>query len=632
MKTKRLLSVLLSIAVFALSISACSGKAGPQGPQGEQGTPGLNGSQGLPGKDGSNGRDGSNGTDGVSIVSVVKTGSDGLTDTYTITYSNGTTSTFTVTNGAKGEQGSQGPQGNPGADGHTPIITIGENGHWYIDGVDTDVVAQGPQGTIGPQGPQGEQGISIISSLVNEDGDLVITLSNGQVINAGHIKDIDTYAVNFYIGEDLIDTQIVNKGDRVSRPGSNLLEGYIVNDWYYLDGSTQESWKFFAYGVYEDINLYADFSYRQYTITFVDNTFNCNIAPLQVTFKHNYVLPQPTETGYTLSWVDSNDEVWTNGNYTLTSDITLYARWTIKQIAITLNPNGGTVSQDTIYITYNESYSLETPASDSYLFDGWYCNDSSIANSGDNWTYTDEDIVLTAHWRSPFVIEDNILISCDTSIKHAIIPEGVIEIKDSAFANSHLALRQVTFPSTLKTIGSYAFNYCRNLQAIDLPTGLTTIKNDAFYGCTSLTSLVIPNTVTYLGSQAFRLCTHLESVIVPGSISTINHSAFYGCDVLSDVTLGNGIIHICEDAFFSDNLSTIVIPNTVTTIDGYAFGSNCNMTAAYVPSSVITMGGNVFYACYEATIYCQATSKPTGWDDKWNSSNRPVEWGVSSSV
>ena len=69
-----------------------------------------------------NGRDGK---DGVGIVSIEKTGTIANADTYTITYTDGTTTTFTVTNGKDGK------------DGATPVITIGENGHWFINDVDT---------------------------------------------------------------------------------------------------------------------------------------------------------------------------------------------------------------------------------------------------------------------------------------------------------------------------------------------------------------------------------------------------------------------------------------------------------------------------------------------------------------
>lgn len=99
---------------------------------------------------------GEKGNDGVSIVSIEKTGTSGLKDTYTITYSDGNTSTFEVTNG---EQGIQGIQGVKGDDGHTPSITINEEGNWVVDGQDTGIKAQGEKGPKGDQGEKGDQGV-----------------------------------------------------------------------------------------------------------------------------------------------------------------------------------------------------------------------------------------------------------------------------------------------------------------------------------------------------------------------------------------------------------------------------------------------------------------------------------------
>lgn len=139
------------------------GKPGIQGEPGKDGhTPeikiGENGNWIIDGEDtgisaiGQDGVDGVDGEDGVSIVSIEKTSSEGLIDTYTITYSDNTTSTFTVVNGEKGEQGIQ---GEPGKDGHTPEIKIGENGNWVIDNIDTDIKAQGLNGSDGLDGKDG---------------------------------------------------------------------------------------------------------------------------------------------------------------------------------------------------------------------------------------------------------------------------------------------------------------------------------------------------------------------------------------------------------------------------------------------------------------------------------------------
>ena len=136
------------------------GEQGIQGIQGEKGedghTPvigiGPNGTWIIDGVDSgisATGPKGENGKDGRSIISISLTSSEGNVDTYTILYSDNTSSTFKVTNGEdgkQGEQGIQGIQGEKGEDGHTPIITIGENGNWYVDGVDSGFLAKGEQG------------------------------------------------------------------------------------------------------------------------------------------------------------------------------------------------------------------------------------------------------------------------------------------------------------------------------------------------------------------------------------------------------------------------------------------------------------------------------------------------------
>lgn len=75
-----------------------------------------------------------------NVISIEKTDTNGNVDTYTVTCENGYSFSFEVTNGLNGEQGIQ---GEPGEDGHTPVITIGENGNWVIDGVDTGISSKG---------------------------------------------------------------------------------------------------------------------------------------------------------------------------------------------------------------------------------------------------------------------------------------------------------------------------------------------------------------------------------------------------------------------------------------------------------------------------------------------------------
>ena len=123
------------------------------------------------GNDGANGANGNDGADGasVSVKSVEKTASEGLVDIYTITFSDNSTATFTITNGKDGENGNDGA---PGSNGDTPYI--GENGNWFIGNIDTGIESQGDKGetgATGAQGPQGEQGEQGVPGEIGPQGE-----------------------------------------------------------------------------------------------------------------------------------------------------------------------------------------------------------------------------------------------------------------------------------------------------------------------------------------------------------------------------------------------------------------------------------------------------------------------------
>lgn len=111
------------------------------------------GDKGDTGATGAAGADGEDGADGVGIVSIIKTGTSGKVDTYTITLSDGTTKTFTVTNGTDGANGTNGADGQNGI---TP--TIGNNGNWYLGTTDTGKPSRGEQGIQGVPGQNGAPG------------------------------------------------------------------------------------------------------------------------------------------------------------------------------------------------------------------------------------------------------------------------------------------------------------------------------------------------------------------------------------------------------------------------------------------------------------------------------------------
>ena len=108
----------------------------------------------------------------------------------------------------------------------------------------------------------------------------------------------------------------------------------------------------------------------------------------------------------------------------------------------------------------------------------------------------------------------------------------VIKYKDTAYSGSIVIPALVEYEGvaySVTTIGEYAFDYCKSLTSIAIPSSVTSIGRYAFSGCTSLTSVTIPSSVTSIESGTFFGCTGLTSVTIPSSVTSIGNLAFSGC-------------------------------------------------------------------------------------------------------
>ena len=182
-----------------------------------------------------------------------------------------------------------------------------------------------------------------------------------------------------------------------------------------------------------------------------------------------------------------------------------------------------------------------------------------------------------------------------------IIKEGVTSIGDDAFRNCS-SLTSVTIPDSVTSIGSYAFYDCRSLTSVTIPDGVTSIGNYAFYGCSSLASVTIPDSVTSIGDDAFSGCSSLTSIIIPDSVTNIGDWAFNGCSSLTSVTIGDSVTSIGNKAFSGcSSLASVTIPNSVTSIGSYAFSGCSSLTSITIPDSVTSVGHDMFSGCGSLT-------------------------------
>ena len=164
-----------------------------------------------------------------------------------------------------------------------------------------------------------------------------------------------------------------------------------------------------------------------------------------------------------------------------------------------------------------------------------------------------------------------------SSLTSIEIPSGVTSIGESAFRDCS-SLTSVVLPSSLISIGESAFYGCSSLTSIELPSSLTGIGNHAFRGCSSLTSMELPSGVSSIGWYAFSGCSSLTSIEIPSGVTEIEYGAFSGCSSLTSIELSSGVTYIAASAFAGcSRLNPLVVPNTVTEIGENAFAGVPNV-------------------------------------------------------
>ncbi|MFT8889896.1 MAG: leucine-rich repeat domain-containing protein [Ethanoligenens sp.] len=237
------------------------------------------------------------------------------------------------------------------------------------------------------------------------------------------------------------------------------------------------------------------------------------------------------------------------------------------------------------------------------------------------------------------VILGHCLLQYTGSASTLTIPSGITVIGDNAFSSYYL--KSVVIPSSVKSIGEYAFAYCWNLanvvipssvksiggnafrgtpwlqnqtggfliinhvligyggssNNVVIPSGVTSIGNDAFENCWNLTSVTIPSSVTSIGDEAFE-GSGLTSVTIPANVKTIGESGFTRCTALKSAVISSGVTSIGDDAFENcSQLTSISIPAGVKSIGSGMFEWCTALKSVAIPSSVTSIGEETFFYC-----------------------------------
>ena len=228
-----------------------------------------------------------------------------------------------------------------------------------------------------------------------------------------------------------------------------------------------------------------------------------------------------------------------------------------------------------------------------------------------------------------------------TSLTNITIPNSVTSIDHSVFSNTAYyndksnwdkgvlylsnclidtndnfnSITDYAIKDGTRIIADFAFEYCRSLTSVIIPDSVTSIGNYAFDGCTSLAGVTVGNGVTSIGAFAFYDCTSLENITIPSSVTSIGDLTFSGCASLLSIEVSNGNRNYSstDGVLFNKDKSELIIypagktdgeyeiPNSVTSVDSYAFDGCTSLTSIIIPNSVTSISLCAFRYCTSLT-------------------------------
>ena len=459
-----------------------------------------------------------------------------------------------------------GPQGEPGEDGHTPVITIGENGNWFIDGEDTGILAEGTQGEQGPQGEPGNDGHAP-EITIGENGNWFIDgedTGKPATVTETHIVSFDVQGGTMPIGSPTV-VQVID-GMTISGLPIPTRKDYEFIGWF--TGMSSNDGQFTSTTpVYEDLTLVARWRYlisETYTITWVN--YDGTILEIDEEVAYGTIptydgdkptKPSDYKSSYEFdSWSPIVSEVTEVRTY-----VAQYVSTPVTHIVCFDVGDYGFISDNIVTVEGGDSVgepSVDyTDVPETMVLTGWYLEQTletpvtfpyvpttDITLYGKWEEITDVSEYLTYYYdetREGYVVRNyNEVYSLKTiripdSYDDGINGEHPIVGIQQAFSR-YKNIETIVLPETLEFIGESAFYFCRSLIRVNFPESLEEIGDHAFYD-TDLKTIEFSSKskLKTIGNAVFSGCSSLGTIILPDSLQTIGYAAFSGCDSLKAI-------------------------------------------------------------------------------------------------
>lgn len=222
------------------------------------------------------------------------------------------------------------------------------------------------------------------------------------------------------------------------------------------------------------------------------------------------------------------------------------------------------------------------------------------------------------------------IFNWETALKNISIPSTVKTISSSAFLGT--AIENFDIPNSVTRIESSAFEYNMNITSYNIPNSVTYIGDNAFAFNYNLSEITIPNSVNYIGASVFYKNESLSSVNFEANVTSIRQNMFMGCKALEEFTVPNGITKIEPQAFAEcTKLKTVNLPEGLLEIQGYAFSTCSTLVNINFPSTLVKVGNYAFDSCKKITAANLDSIKVIG-DSAFSNCTNLVDLTISNDI